>query len=131
MEFTPVTFIRLVWFVFFGVAAYRKQTLAGKNVFVAVMTGLSATWIALYFSDLLKQWGLADWADFQRPSLNILLEGLYILCFLGVFALLRRLFKLRGFGRDFWLLAGCAAPLFSFWFLTGFLLYVSFFADNL
>lgn len=131
MECPLVILIRLAWFVFFGVAAYRKQTLAGKNVFVAVMTGLSATWIALYFSDLLKQWGLADWADFQRPSLNILLEGLYILCFLGVFALLRCLFKLRGFGRDFWLLAACAAPLFPFWFLMGFFLYVSFFADNL
>ena len=120
MPFSHLTLIRLAWFILFGVAARREHALTGKNVFAAVLAGPCAAWGGAHLADLLRYQGLADWAYFSGPSQDILVECLYILCFLGLFALLRRLFKRRGYGRDFWLVVAVMAPLFWVMFLTSF-----------
>lgn len=113
--FLFLVFVRLIWFVIFFAMAWRAHALTGANSFAAVMAGLGAAVLALAVPNSLIQLGLLDWKALNATEFYP--ECSYLILFPAVFALLRRLFKLRGFGRDFWLVTAMMAPLgwIMFW----------------
>lgn len=124
--FTPLALVRLVWFVVFFRMAKRAHVLGGKNALAALVAGFGAGTIILKAPEGLRPPGLQDWNALDVAIKEIVFEGMYLILFPVLFVLIRRLFKLRGFGRDFWLVVAMMAPLAWVMIWTVFLVYLSF-----
>lgn len=103
--------VRLVWFIVFFIMARRAHVLTGKNVFAALAAGFGAGIFILAAPELLMPPGLVDWVAMDVAIKEMVFEGTYLILFPALFALIRRLRGLHGFGRDFWLVAAMMAPL--------------------
>lgn len=103
--------VRLVWFIVFFIMARRAHVLTGKNVFAALAAGFGAGIFILAAPELLMPPGLVDWVGMDVAIKEMVFEGTYLVLFPALFALIRRLRGLHGFGRDFWLVAAMMAPL--------------------
>lgn len=116
MSVAPLTLFlalaRVVWVEIFLVIASRAGTLTGKNVLAAVTAGLVAAMFLPVTELVLVQCGYPVWEALGTEFFAPIFEGVYILLFPPLFALSRRLFKLRGFGRDFWLVTAMMTPMY-------------------
>ena len=113
---------RLVWFEKFIVMASRSGVLTGKNVLAALAAGFGAALLGPMTLYLLAQSGLPDRFGLGIEVGKGVLESSYLILFPALLALSRRLFKLRGFGRDFWLTVAFMAPLFWVMYATPYLI---------
>ena len=107
-----IAIVHGVWFLAFFVAAWRAGALGGANFFAAAIAGPCAALCMLLFLLLLYQIPLLPPViKAFRSSCDsfwwlMSLKAGCVVFFLPLFALLRRLFKRRGFGRDYWLVVG-------------------------
>lgn len=102
--------LHCLWFLIFFMQAWRFHVLGFRNVAAALLAGMISSYGWPTLSQLGKpyEWDLLGYGkDFQVGCW----ETLYVIAFIPLFAVLRRLFRLHGFGRDFWLLVACMAPL--------------------
>lgn len=110
--------IRAVWFLGFFIIAWRAHALSGKNLLAAVVAGFGAAILCLTVIDLLGKTGLLLRFSQGAGLSPFLLDCLYLALLPAALVLSRRLLRLRGFGRDFWLVVAFLAPLAWFFLVA-------------